>query len=476
MEKTPTYEELKQRIMELEQEVLERRRAEEALTKSREDFERGFDEHASELLRANERLEEMVGECRQAEEALRESEERFRDLYDNAPIAFFSVDAVDGAILRCNTAALRLTGYDEKSMMRMNIFDLYADTPHGISKAKAIFRRFREGESISDVELQIRRRDGQHIWISLWVEPMRDPNGKVIRSRSVMSDISARKFAEEALQEAQRHLERKVEKRTAEISETNLRLRQEIEERRQAEEALQGSETELHRLSSELLNVQEEERKRVALELHDGIGQSLSAIKYKAETALREIGGQDRGSVVKSLEPIVPIVQEAIDEVRRLSRNLRPSILDDLGISATVSWFCREFETIYSAIGIEKLIHIEEKDVPDSLKIVIFRILQEALNNIAKHSQASLVRVSIKATDGRIEMVIDDNGLGFDVEEALSGEKHERGIGLASMRERTELAGGSFSIMSRKDAGTTLIPQVSLPINPQENTVSRLKI
>jgi signal transduction histidine kinase len=117
---------------------------------------------------------------------------------------------------------------------------------------------------------------------------------------------------------------------------------------------------------------------------------------------------------------------------------------------------------MYPDIGIEKQIEIQENDVPDSLKIVIFRILQESLNNIAKHSQATLVRLSLKETDGNIELTIDDNGAGFDMDHVLSGDLSERGLGLASMKERAELPGGSFSLVSQKGAGTTV--RASWPI------------
>jgi len=168
------------------------------------------------------------------------------------------------------------------------------------------------------------------------------------------------------------------------------------------------------------------------------------------------MGQENPGQVVKSLEAVVPVAQEAVEEVRRISRNLRPSILDDLGILATISWLCREVETIYSGIRIEKQIRIEEHDVPDSLKIVIYRVLQESFNNIAKHSQATLVHLSLTGADGKIELAIADNGMGFDVEQVLSGEQSKRGIGLAGMKERTELSGGFFSVESHTGAGTTV--------------------
>ena len=241
------------------------------------------------------------------------------------------------------------------------------------------------------------------------------------------------KRSEAALQKANVELEKRVQERTAE----------------------------LRRLSSQLLNAQEEERKRIALELHDGIGQNLSAIKYRVEGALGEIRQDKAIDHAKTMDPIISAVREAVEEVRRISMNLRPSILDDLGILATISWLCREIESTYSSIRIEKQINIKESEVPDSLKIVVYRLLQEALNNMAKHSQANLVHLSFEGSDERIELTVQDNGVGFDVEQVLSTDQSKRGLGLASMKERTALSGGSFSINSRQGAGTTV--QASWP-------------
>jgi len=143
---------------------------------------------------------------RRAAEALHESEQSYRDMYENAPNAYFSISALDGSVLRCNSAALRLLGYEREAMMGMKILDLYADTPHGKSRAKEVFKRFTAGESIRDVELQMKHNDGRAIWISLSVEPVRDRDGKITESRSMVLDISERKQVEEALEGRNREL------------------------------------------------------------------------------------------------------------------------------------------------------------------------------------------------------------------------------------------------------------------------------
>ena len=229
--------------------------------------------------------------------------------------------------------------------------------------------------------------------------------------------------AAEALQRANDELERRVEERTAEV----------------------------RFLSSRLLAAQEEERRMVAMELHDSIGGLLSAIKYQVEAAQR---GND-------LEASVSLLQRAIEECRRIQLDLRPPLLDDLGLLATFSWLIREFQKRTPGLTVEKQFEVEEQAIPEALRTVIFRITQEALNNIAKYSGADWMLLSLRKTNGTLVLVVRDNGRGFEVEKALTKESTERGLGLASMRERTELSGGTFSIDSAPGKGTVV--QVTWP-------------
>jgi len=257
------------------------------------------------------------------------------------------------------------------------------------------------------------------------------------------------------LQQLTETLEMRVQERTEELETINEELRAENEERLRVEIDLRESENRLRELSSALLNAQERERKLIAGEIHDSMGASLAATKFKVESALKEMGN-DNPQTKAALESVVPIIQGTIEEARRIQMSLRPSMLDDLGILTTINWFCRQYESTYSNIRVKREIDIQEHEVPESLKIVIYRVLQEALNNIAKHSKADRINLLLRKMDGAIELGIQDNGQGFDLLEAQSRIGTGRGLGLDSMRERAELSGGSFSIESSKGAGTVI--------------------
>ncbi len=168
----------------------------------------------------------------------------------------------------------------------------------------------------------------------------------------------------------------------------------------------------------------------------------------------------------KALEAAVTLIRGVVDEVRTIQKDLRPSLLDDLGIVATIGSFCREFQAIYADISIQKDISVEDHEVPEPGKTAIYRILQEAMNNVAKHSHAGEVRIRLgKSSEGGLEFAVEDDGLGFDpgMAHALPGGS---GVGLSSMRERAELSGGTFSILSAPGSGTiirTLWPQPNTP-------------
>lgn len=394
------------------------KKSEEELQRARDRLEIRVQERTAELAEANRGLVQEIRDRRRAEEALRESEEKYSILVEASLTGVYIQQ--DGIIRFANERMAEIHGYSREEILGMKSLDLV----HPEDRAMVdLFRnkRLKGLEGPEEYEARGLTKDGKTIWVT------RRNRGIIYEGRPAvlgnLVDITARK--------------------------------------RMAENLVR-SERDLRQLSSQLLAAEEKERKRIAQELHDSIGQSLGAIKFSVENCLAQMAGVLRGPVEKSLKDIIPLIQKTVDEVRRIVMDLRPSTLDDLGVLPTISWFCREFQMIYSNIEIEKEIDLEERDVPDQLKTAIYRVLQEALNNVAKHGGATLVRLSLKKRGGRIEMNIKDNGVGFDPEKVLTSDYAQRGFGLASMRERTEFIGGKFNLESAVGAGTVI--RVSWPI------------
>ena len=206
-------------------------------------------------------------------------------------------------------------------------------------------------------------------------------------------------------------------------------------------------------LSQQLLNAQEHERKIVAQELHDSIGSSLAAIKFALESKLDRIYTNKPWQQGIQIETIIDMAREVLDETRRISCNLRPPTLDSMGILVTIESMCREFQTVYHKFKIERDIQVQETDVPEYLKIIIYRILQEALANAAKHSGADTIRIDFFREGSLLKLNIADNGQGF-----VNGEleKSQLGIGLQSIRDRCELSNCQLNISAPAGVGMNL--------------------
>jgi Signal transduction histidine kinase len=229
------------------------------------------------------------------------------------------------------------------------------------------------------------------------------------------------------------------------------------------EDKLRESESRLRFLSSQLLSLQEDERKRISAELHDDIAAKLAAIKFSLEKKLLQ-PDKATDEVNQSLKNIISMVLDTIVSTRRIMVNLRPAMIDDLGILATLNWYCREFEQIFDNIQVEKQVNIEETEIPEHLKIVIFRIVQEAMNNIAKHSGANNISLVLEKTNDFLALLIEDNGRGFDGEKKTLKSETFQGFGMVNMKERARLSGGDFAIHSLKEKGTFL--KVTWPLKP----------
>lgn len=293
-----------------------------------------------------------------------------------------------------------------------------------------------------DIRLSLRRRD--------WDNPAESKLEDF--SIFVVEDVSNNKFEERLVGEYNEELYRKLNNQTEQLQKLSAELKREMDNHNQARKVLRKSESIRQKLSARMLTAQEEERKRIASELHDGIGQSISAIKFGLERMLIENDKRDLALEEASIQATVVRLQSAVEEVRRISRGLRPSILDDLGLSASLRWLCQEFQSIHKDIQLDVKIDVEEKLLTEFQIDMIFRITQEALNNISKHSQAEAASLWLTSSQGRIILEVKDDGVGFDRETAHLGE----GFGLRSIQERVGLSDGIVSIESKESEGTVL--------------------
>jgi signal transduction histidine kinase len=232
-------------------------------------------------------------------------------------------------------------------------------------------------------------------------------------------------------------------------------LRRERDLVKRAEESLQSSEGHLRLLSAQLLRAQEDERKRIAGELHDSFGSGLTAVKICLERLAD--GCRRDPSASETLEHVISLVNQLLEESRRIMNDLRPSILDDLGIVKTIGWFSREFRRIHPQIDVMEIIDMDEGDVPESCKIAIYRVIQESFHNIVKHSGAQSVDLRFQKAGESLLLTVEDNGIGFDARKVLLGDGHRRGLGLSTMKERTELSGGRMLIESAPGEGTRIL-------------------
>lgn len=280
----------------------------------------------------------------------------------------------------------------------------------------------------------------------------------------VIDDITEQQNAEKALRTYALELEKTVNERTLELRLSNERLKEKLQILSMAQERLAKEKYYNIHLLHKLFVAQENERKRIAIELHDSIGQSLGATKFRLEELLLSHQGDMDENVNNQLDDLVAAIRLTMDEVRNISMNLRPPMLDDLGVLPTLKWFCREFENTYKNITVKLLLdNVNETDIDitDNIEVTIFRIVQEATHNIAKYANATNIVVELSNTDTELKLSIQDNGCGFDVNSLVNEAGNDQcvnsSLGLGSMRERADSTSGEFSIESYPDQGTTVI-------------------
>jgi signal transduction histidine kinase len=240
------------------------------------------------------------------------------------------------------------------------------------------------------------------------------------------------------------------------------RLLQERSRREEAEEEVARHRRDLQRLSIQLIKAQEAERARLSRELHDELGQSLTAVSLNLAEVIKELSPDAMPRIREKLVEARTLTDQALAQVRRLSLDLRPGILDDLGLIATLRWYLNRWNRTFE-IEVEFRAMDLEQRLPPDIETALYRIVQEATTNVAKHAQASKVRVSLEHKPAAIVALIEDNGCGFAAEGISMRETPGPGAGLLGMRERVGLLRGTFDLWSSPGKGTRLCVKIPLP-------------
>ena len=390
----------------------ESRRAQEALEALNSELEQRIKGRTAELSDSNALLKKEVAEHRETEEALSKSEESYRFLVENANDIIYKADST-GHFTFFNPIAVKATKYSEQELTGKHFTELMRQDYRKKAERFYVLQIVKKTPS-SYYEFPMITKNGEEVWLGQQVQLIIEAN-QVLGVHAIARDITGRKRAEKALRESRK----------------KLRF-----------------------LSSHLLTVQEREQRRISLELHDDLGQSLAVLKLHLQSIHDKIR-QDNRTIKKDLAASLNSVDQIIESVRRLSRDLSPSILEDLGLSAALRWLVREFEERFKIKFTSSIPEIDNL-FPREGQTLIYRIFQEAFTNIGKHAQANHVSVVIKKEARRVSFLVEDDGIGFDVEEQNVLDHTEKGMGLSAMDERVRMLGGQLEVSSQGNQGTTI--------------------
>jgi PAS domain S-box-containing protein len=391
-----------------------------------------------------------LSEQKRLEATVRASEERYRNLFDLVPVAVYSCDA-DGLIQEYNHRAVELWGREpaknDPKEKYCGSFNIYYPDGRLMPHETCPMARMLKGEPLDPHELEIvvERPDGTRRSVIAHPLPIRNGRGEIIEAINCLYDITERKQAEDALQLLNLQLESRVVIRTAELQDANM--------------ALHESRKRLQILSQRLVEVQEEERRAIARELHDRVGQSLSALNINLIIMRDQLSPDSLERVGARLADSMHLVGETITLVRDVMSNLRPAVLDDYGLEAALQSHIDEYMSRYEIkVVLERPTQLLPRLGP-SIEMTFLRIAQEALMNIARHANASQVILSLWQEGESVCMTIQDNGSGI-----VSWQNANRpgSHGLTIMRERAEAFGGNLKVGSVPGKGTRI--EMSIPL------------
>jgi len=355
----------------------------------------------------------------ETQKSLHRSEKKYRDLYDNAPDMYHSINK-DGIIIECNDTEAKMLGYRKEDIIGRPIACFLTEESRKIYEQE--FSVLKDHEAMYGLEREFIRKDGTTFTASLNVFIELDENGELVRTKTIGRDIT---------------------------------------ESRKAEEELRRSREELRNLSAHIQSAREEERGHIAREIHDELGQMLSKLKLDLSWLKKRLShGQEQ--LIEKTEKMSGLVDTTIRAVQRISSELRPGVLDYLGLPAAIEWQVKEFTEqtgIECSAAVSNDISVEDQ----SISTAVFRIVQETLTNVIRHSNATSVNIDLANKDNALVLEVRDNGAGIDAEKVSS----RSSFGLMGMRERARFLGGEINILGVRGKGTTV--RLSIPLGHTVN-------
>lgn len=358
---------------------------------------------------------------------------------------------LDGIITSWNKGAERTFGYTPGEAQGKHIsLIIPADRQ---DEENDILRRLRRGERIDHFETVRQRKDGTLLDISVTISPVKDSTGRIIGASKVARDISQRKQLDVALRQSEERfrklsasLDAEVRARTAELEERNREVLTQAEQVRQ--------------LSWQVLRIQDEERRHIARELHDSAGQTLSVLGMNLATIGKNAKRQ-APEIGESIEQVLEMIQDLTKEIRTTSYLLHPPLLDENGLPAALSWYIRGLKD-RSGLDIAFSISEEFGRLPRDLELVVFRLVQECLTNIHRHSGSQIAAIQIDRDSDRILVEVRDQGKGIPRDKLAQIEQGISGVGIRGMRERLRQFHGEM-ILDSVGAGTTVVVTIPIP-------------
>jgi signal transduction histidine kinase len=403
--------------------------------------------------RLEHRVQERTFDHKRAEEELKTERAKFEIMLRQLPVGVIIAEAESGKIIYSNAQVARI--WKQKFPTSNSIEDyvqykgFHPDGRPYLPHEWPLSRSLTEGEIVKEEEINFQRGDDSFGWMSVNSTPIRDDDGHVIAGIVTFSDISERKKSEEILNRYRAELELEVSNRTAEIQGQYREL-----------EKLNAT---IRQLSRKTIEAMENDRKALSKEIHDSIAGTLSAIKMLLEAHIENAAQNSASHThILPLEEITTHLADAIKETREISFQLRSRTLDDFGLKAAIFEHFQQFRKFYPEIRIVPEIEIADERIADDIQTVLYRVVQEALNNVGKHSSATQVHVKLINNQNQLWMKISDNGCGFDIDQLMSSNQSIMYYGIHSMRERVELCKGKIEIHSEHGKGTNI--DISIPI------------